>query len=582
MRMSELFGQTLREAPADVEVDSHKLLLRSGCIRQLGAGIFSYLPLGWRAVEKIEAIIREEMVRIGGQELLMPVVNTGDVWKASGRWDTIGPELTRFTDRNNRDMTLAMTHEEVVSDLVRQEVRSYRQLPRLVFHLQTKWRDDPRPRAGLIRVREFIMKDSYSLDRDEAGLDLQYDRHYIAYHRIFARCGLETLAVKSDTGMMGGKVAHEFMYLTPIGEDTIMLCSSCGFRANRQVSAFRRDEPETEALLPMEEVATPDTSTIEDLAALLDIPKRRTAKAVFMVGEVNDEESKLVFAVIRGDLEVNETKLANAAGVRSFRPAQDEEITATGAVPGYASPVGLSDVEVIADLSIAATPNLVAGANREGYHTRNVNHGRDFSAAKVTDIAAAEAGFPCPECGEPLEAHRGVEIGNIFKLGTRYSNTMECYFLDEDGKRKPVIMGSYGIGVGRLLASIVEECRDEAGIIWPASVSPYQVHLIALQGGEDEANAIYAELTKAGLEVLYDDRGERPGVMFNDADLMGFPIRLTVSARSLRAGGVEAKLRRHEEKETIPRAGITSWTRGQIEMLAAELEFRADQSSSRA
>jgi prolyl-tRNA synthetase len=582
MRMSELFGQTLREAPADVEVDSHKLLLRSGCIRQLGAGIFSYLPLGWRAVEKIEAIIREEMVRIGGQELLMPVVNTGDVWKASGRWDTIGPELTRFTDRNNRDMTLAMTHEEVVSDLVRQEVRSYRQLPRLVFHLQTKWRDDPRPRAGLIRVREFIMKDSYSLDRDEAGLDLQYDRHYIAYHRIFARCGLETLAVKSDTGMMGGKVAHEFMYLTPIGEDTIMLCSSCGFRANRQVSAFRRDEPETEALLPMEEVATPDTSTIEDLAAFLDIPKRRTAKAVFMVGEVNDEESKLVFAVIRGDLEVNETKLANAAGVRSFRPAQDEEITATGAVPGYASPVGLSDVEVIADLSIAATPNLVAGANREGYHTRNVNHGRDFSAAKVTDIAAAEAGFPCPECGEPLEAHRGVEIGNIFKLGTRYSNTMECYFLDEDGKRKPVIMGSYGIGVGRLLASIVEECRDEAGIIWPASVSPYQVHLIALQGGEDEANAIYAELTKAGLEVLYDDRGERPGVMFNDADLMGFPIRLTVSARSLRAGGVEAKLRRHEEKETIPRAGITSWTRGQIEMLAAELEFRADQSSSRA
>ncbi|MFW5685484.1 MAG: proline--tRNA ligase, partial [Spirochaetota bacterium] len=407
MRMSQLFGQTLREAPAVVEVTSHKLLLRAGCIRQLGTGIFSYLPLGWRVVEKINAIIREEMTRIGAQELLMPVVNTADIWKDSGRWDVIGPELTRFKDRQDRDMVLAMTHEEALSDLVRQEIRSYRQLPRLVYHLQTKWRDDPRPRAGLIRVREFIMKDSYSLDRDEAGLDRQYDRHYEAYHRIFSRCGLDVLAVKSDVGMMGGKVAHEFMYLTGIGEDTIMVCPACGFRANRQVAAFRREDAVAEEQVPTEEVATPGTSTIEGLARLLGVPAQKTAKAVFMVAEINDEESKLVFALIRGDLEVNETKLANAAGARALRPAREEEIRAVGAVPGYASPVGLPNVEIIADLSIESTPNLIAGANRDGYHLRNVNYGRDFTASVVTDIAAAEAGHPCPECGEPLEAHRG-------------------------------------------------------------------------------------------------------------------------------------------------------------------------------
>ena len=582
MRMSQMFGTTLREAPADVEVNSHKLLLRSGCIRQLGAGIFSYLPLGWRAVEKIQRIIREEIERIGGQELLMPVVNTADIWKDSGRWDTIGPELTRFLDRNDRDMVLAMTHEEAVSDLVRQEIRSYRQLPRLIYHLQTKWRDDPRPRAGLIRVREFTMKDSYSLDKDEAGLDLQYDRHFEAYHRIFARMGLETLAVKSDVGMMGGKVAHEFMYLTPIGEDTLMVCPSCGFRANRQVASFQREAAPTEELLPVEEVATPGTSTIDDLATYLKIPKSRTAKAVFMVGEINDEESKLIFAVIRGDLEVNETKLANAAGVRSLRPAQDDEIKAIGAVAGYASPVGLTGAQVIADVSIAESPNLVAGANKEGFHARNVNHGRDFTAEIVTDIAAAEAGFPCPECGKPLEAHRGVELGNIFKLGTRYSTAMDCYFLDENGKRKPVVMGSYGIGVGRLLASIAEEHNDENGLIWPASISPYSVHLVALKGGTEAADALYDELEAAGIDVLYDDRADSPGVMFNDADLLGFPIRLTVSKRSLEAGGVETKLRHESERGMMKRNEVVAWVQSTLEELTAPLEAAADKAPKQA
>ena len=582
MRMSQLFGQTLREAPADVEITSHKLLVRAGCIRQLGAGVFSYLPVGWRAVEKISAIIREEMNRIGGQELLMPVVNTADIWKESGRWDVIGPELTRFKDRQERDMVLAMTHEEAVSDLVRQEVRSYRQLPRLVYHLQTKWRDDPRPRAGLIRVREFTMKDSYSLDRDEAGLDLQYDRHYEAYHRVFARCGLDVLAVKSDVGMMGGKVAHEFMYLTPIGEDTLMVCPSCGFRANRQVAAFRRDVPEAEELLPAEEVATPGTSTIEALARLLDVPQSRTAKAVFMVAEINDEEQKLVFAVIRGDLEVNETKLANAIGARALRPARTEEIAAVGAVPGYASPAGLSGVEIIADLSIESSPNLVAGANREGFHMRNVNYGRDFTAHTVTDIAAAEAGHPCPECGNPLESHRGVELGNIFKLGTRYSQSMDCYFLDEDGKRKPVIMGSYGIGVGRLLASIAEAFNDEAGLRWPVSVSPYSVHLVALKGGIEEADALYAELEAAGIDVLYDDRGESPGVMFNDADLLGFPVRLTVSKRSLEAQSVETKLRHESERGLVPRGETVEWVADQLRSLQAPLDAAASRAPAKA
>ena len=564
MRMSQHFGKTLREAPSDVEVDSHKFLLRSGCIRQLGTGVFSYLPLGWRVVEKVSEILREEMRRIGGQELRMPVVNTADIWKASGRWDVIGPELTRFKDRQDRDLVLAMTHEEAVSDLVRQDIRSYRQLPRLVFHLQTKWRDDPRPRAGLIRVREFTMKDSYSLDRDDAGLDLQYDRHFEAYHRIFARCGLNVLAVKSDVGMMGGKVAHEFMYMTPVGEDTIITCPACGFRANRQVAAFKREEPEAETLLEIEEVATPGASTIAELEAFLEIPTSKTAKAVFMVAEISDEESKLVFAVIRGDLEVNETKLANATGARSMRPAHAEEISAVGAVAGYASPVGLAGVLIVADHSIVASPNLVAGANREGYHLKNVNYGRDFSADLVTDIAAAEEGFPCPECGGELVASRGVEVGNIFKLGTRYSESMNCSFLDEDGKSRPVVMGSYGIGVGRLIACIAEQYNDESGLVWPMSVAPYQVHLVALKGGVYEADRLYESLLSEGIEVLYDDREERPGVMFNDADLMGIPIRLTVSKRSLEEDSVETKLRNEADRGLVSRGDIIAWVKEQI------------------
>ena len=556
MRMSKLFVQTLREPPSDAEIVSHKLLVRAGFIRQLGAGVYSLLHLGVRSIARIEDIMREEINAIGGQELSMPVVNPADVWKETARFHEIGDEMARFHDRNGRDMVLAMTHEEVVGDLARKIIHSYRQLPLLVYHIQTKWRDDPRPRAGLIRVREFTMKDSYSLDADEEGLDRQYRAHYQAYFNIFNRCGLSTVSVQSDVGMMGGSMAHEFMYLTPIGEDTLIICESCGYMANRQIAAFRKPKPEKEKPAELEKVATPNVSTIEDLAAFLESPKSRTAKAVFMVAKLageheGEEEERFVFAVVRGDMELNEAKLANAIKAIELRPAHDEEIRAVGAVPGYASPMGLEDVLVVVDDLILDSPNLVAGANEEGYHTRNVNYGRDFEAELVADIVAAEAGHACVECGAELTASRGVEVGNIFKLGTRYSAALGATFLDEEGVEKPIIMGSYGIGSGRLLACIAEEYNDDNGLIWPISVAPYHVHLVALSGGEEVAEKLYADLAAAGLQVLYDERDESAGVKFNDADLIGIPIRVTASKRSLDQGGVEVKPRREDERQQV-------------------------------
>jgi prolyl-tRNA synthetase len=575
MRMSRLFSQTLREAPADAEVESHRLLLRAGFIRQLASGIFSYLPLARRALDKIERIIREEMDAIGGQELTMPVVHPADLWKETGRWYQIGAEMGRFKDKNERDMVLAMTHEEVVADLVRREIKSYRQLPQLIYHLQTKWRDDPRPRSGLIRVREFTMKDSYSLDADWEGLEAQYRAHYQAYFNIFNRCGLSTIAVKSDTGMMGGKVAHEYMYLNPIGEDTLILCGACGYAANRQVARFAKPAAPAEAPLPVEKVATPDTRTIEDLARFLNIDKSRTAKAVFLMAR-QEEDERLVMAVVRGDMEVNETKLGNAVKARALRPARDEEIRPSGAVPGFASPIGVKGALVIVDEAVAASPNLVAGANEEGYHLRNVNCGRDYQAELVADLAAAQEGDACAECGAPLRTSRGVEVGNIFQLGTRYTDAMNGTFLDAEGKARPVIMGSYGIGVGRLLACVAEEHRDEQGLIWPVSVAPYQVHLVSLARGEGSgaADELYAELQQAGLEVLLDDRPENPGVKFNDADLIGLPLRLTLGDRSLKKGVVEMKVRGQQESREVPLGEVVNAVRAEVAALRAALQQR--------
>ena len=587
MKMSRMFGATLREKPAEAEIASHELLVRAGFIRQLAAGIFSYLPLAKRSLTKIDSILRQEMNAIGGQELEMPVVNPADVWKETGRWYSVGAELARFHDRGGRDMVLAMTHEEVVTDLLRREVKSYRQLPQLVYHLQTKWRDDPRPRAGLIRVREFIMKDSYSLDRDEAGLDLQYRAHYQAYFNIFRRCGLPVIAVGADVGMMGGSLAHEYMYLTPVGEDTLMLCAACGYAANRQIATFQKPEPESETPLARELVETPGAKTIEALAAMLEIPTGRTAKAVFLMATQtmdDEDQDRLVMAIVRGDMELNETKLANAIQAKALRPAREEEIEAAGAVPGFASPIGLDGILVAVDDLIPASPNLVAGANKVGYHERNVNFGRDFAAEIVADLAAAQEGDPCPRCGEPLQASRGVEVGNIFKLGTRYSANMGATYLDEQGQERPVVMGSYGIGTGRLLACVAEEHHDDDGLIWPVTVAPFDVHLLALLGGEQTAESLMATLEADGIEVLYDDRDETPGVKFADADLIGLPLRLTVSQRSLEAGGVELKRRDRDEKlivavEAVPGAVAELLAEMQAEILANVVEEPFDESS---
>jgi prolyl-tRNA synthetase len=568
--MSMLFGRTLREAPSGVEVVSHGLLLRAGFIRQQAAGIFSYLPLAKRSIGKIEDILREEMDAAGGQELSMPVVQPADVWERSGRYHTTGQELVRLRDRRSREMVLAMTHEEIVASLAASEVESYQRLPRLVYQIQTKFRDDPRPRAGLIRAREFTMKDAYSLDRDKAGLDQQYRALYEAYFRIFDRCGLPTIAVGADVGIMGGSMAHEFMYLAPVGEDTILICDRCGYTANRQVARFRKPMPEAEEQRPIEKVATPGTDTIESLARSLEIPESRTAKAIFVVATVEGSE-RFVFAVVRGDMELNETKLANAVGASELRPAFPEEIRAVGAEPGYGSPLGVEGAIVVVDDMIPASPNLVAGANEEGFHFLNVNYGRDFEAYVVADIASAGDGSLCPECGNALRAERGVEVGNIFKLGTRYSEALGASFLDRDGERKPVVMGSYGIGVGRLLACIAEEHHDEDGLAWPISVAPYHVHIVAT--GE-VADGLYERLGSASVEVLYDDRRESLGAKFKDADLIGIPIRLTLTSRSLEKGGVEIKARRDTESYIVPVEEAVATVRRRIADLEDEISER--------
>ena len=582
MRMTRLFGNTLREAPSEAQVLSHQLLLRAGLIRQHAAGIFSALPLGLRALTKIEQIVREEMDAIGGQEIKMPVVNPAEIWQETGRWYTIGAEMGRFKDRTDRDMVLAMTHEEVVTDLVRQEVQSYRDLPMLVYHIQTKWRDDPRPRAGLIRVREFTMKDSYSLDADEAGLDRQYRAHYQAYFNIFRRCGLQPIAVGSDTGMMGGSMAHEFMVLTPIGEDTLLLCGECGYAANRQVARFRKPPVPAVPLRPVEKVATPGITTIQDLTAFLSLTPAQTAKAVFMVATLSQDDhdfERFVFAVVRGDMTLNETKLTNAVKAKELRTATEAEIRAIGAEPGYGSPIGVQGCLVVIDDAVAGSPNLVAGANEVGYHLLNVNAFRDFEPDIVCDVAAAEGGDGCPQCGAPMRAERGVEAGNIFKLGTRYSAAMGATFADEDGVPRPVVMGSYGIGIGRALACIAETHNDEQGLIWPISVAPYHVHLINLGpvGSEAEsvADQLYADLVVAGVEVLYDDRDRSPGIKFNDADLIGLPLRITIARRGLAENAAEFKLRADSAREFIPLPDAVSTAKTRLSALLAEIEATA-------
>jgi len=552
MRLSELFFATLRDVPGEAEMPSHQLLLRAGYLRQLGSGIYSLLPLGFRVSKRLEQVIREEIDAIGGQEMEMPVVHPAEVWKESGRYFKIGPELVRFKDRGERDMVLAMTHEEVVALLLRDIVQSYRQLPMIVYHFQTKFRDEPRSRGGLIRVREFVMKDSYSCDRDDAGLDESYRKHFTAYERIFKRLGLDAIAVGADVGIMGGTGAHEFMVLNEFGEDTLVLCDNGDFADNQQIAVVGKPAPEPEALRPMEDVETPGATTIEALAAFMGIPRSKTAKAAFfMTGD-----GRFVVAIVRGDYDVNETKLVNTVKARGgLRPATVEEITARGMEAGYGSPIGARDAVVVVDELVVRSPNLVAGANRIGWHVKNVNVPRDYTPDHVAEITNAREGDPCPTCGNPVKLRKGIEVGNIFKLGTDFTNAFGSMYLGEDGERHPIVMGSYGIGLGRNVACIVEAHHDDKGIAWPDEVAPYPAHLVSIGAGRDEkvrdtAERLHALAAEAGRDILYDDRDESPGVKLTDAELLGMPWILTVSPRSLAAGGIEVTRRDTGERRT--------------------------------
>lgn len=555
MRISKLFGKTLREVPAEAETASHQLLLKAGMIQQVTAGVYSYLPLGWRALRKMEQVIREEMDAAGGQELHMPVLQPYEIWQESGRDVAFGKSLFTLIDRRERKLVLGPTHEEMVTDLARRNVKSYRDLPLTLYQIQTKFRDEPRSRGGLVRVREFTMKDAYSFDTDAEALDVSYKKMIQAYRNIYARCGLNAMLIEADSGAIGGKDSHEFMVATEVGEDEVVYCKSCGYVANVERASFVKAKLAEEPLLPLEEVATPGAKTIDEVANFLGVPKSRTLKAVFY-----STDGGLVFVTIRGDLEVNEVKLKNALKGSELRLANDEEVKAAGLVAGSASARGLKGIKVIADDSITTGHNFVVGANKDGYHLKNANYPRDFKADLVTDIALARAGYQCPKCGAELMSVRGIEIGHVFKLGTVFSQRQQASFIDRDGVQKPLVMGCYGIGVGRLLAAVIEENHDEKGVVWPLEIAPYQVYLCAL--GMDEAavaeaaEKLYAELCQERFEVLFDDRIESPGVKFNDADLLGMPVRLTVSRRTLKSSSAEVKLRREKETELVPLTGV--------------------------
>lgn len=563
MRVSALFGRTLRDIPGEAEHPAHQLVLRAGLVRPLPAGGYALLPLGMQVLRRIEAIMHAEMAGIAAQEFRTPVVQSSAAWEQTGRYADYGPLMLRFQDRSERALLFAPTHEEAVAELSRREITSYRQMPALIYQIHTKYRDELRTKGGLMRMREFTMLDAYSLDADQAGLDRAYELIGAAFERIFARCGVQFVAVSAATGEMGGREAREYVALSPAGEDTLVICPAGDYAANLEIATSAAPPPaDTTNLPPVEEVATPHCATIAELARLLNIPEAATAKAVFF----NTPERGLLFVVIRGDLEVSETKLRAMAGVSALTPATGAQIAATGAVPGYASPVGLSGVTVIADRSVAAAGSLVAGANRAGYHLRNVVYGRDWQAGSVADIATVRAGEPCPHCGTALRLERGIEIGHIFKLGTRYTEALGATYLDPKGVAQPVVMGSYGIGVERLLQVIVEQHHTEAGILWPVTIAPADVYLVSLGKKEavrTAADELYAELQVAGLRVLYDDRTESAGVKFNDADLIGLPVRLVIGDRLLAAQAVEVRPRLGEAV-TVERAQAVAAVRNSL------------------
>ena len=560
MRLSKMYVRTLRELPAEAEIPSHILLLRTGMIRKLASGIYGFMPLGWRSLHKIENIIREEMDKSGAQEILMSAIQPAELWEESGRWSAYGPELWRIKDRNGRDFCLGPTHEEIFTDIVRDGVSSYRQLPLNLYQIQHKYRDEARPRFGLMRSREFIMKDAYSFDKDQEGLDKSYDDMYDAYTRIFTRCGLTFRPVEADSGAIGGNASHEFTALSEVGESDIAYCENCSMAANVEKAACRDAEPsaESEAMLELQEVHTPGTKTIEEVAGFLNIDKTKTIKALLF--EKYDEDGKAdgyVAAFVRGDRDLNMIKLVNALNIPEHAIAFADESkleAAIGAVGGFTGPIGLHDCTVVVDSELVGLKNLCAGACKLDHHILNVNYGRDYEGDIVTDLKVLKEGAPCPVCGAPIKHTRGIEVGQVFKLGTKYSKAMNATYKDENQQDHPLVMGCYGIGVSRTLAAVIEQHHDEDGIIWPVSVAPYHAIVTLVKPKDEEqakvAEEIYQSLLTAGVEAVIDDRDERPGVKFKDADLLGFPIRITVGKRA-GEGIVEYKLRRDSEKIEI-------------------------------
>jgi len=552
MRFTQLVSKTLREDPPEAETASHRLMLKAGMIQQLASGIYSYLPLAWRAIRKIEAVIREGMDAAGGQEIMMPTLQPMEIWEHTGRRSAFGDNLFSLEDRRGRPMVLAPTHEEVVTSIVRSNVQSYRDLPVILYQIQTKFRDEPRPRAGLIRVREFDMKDAYSFNADEDSLDRSYQAMAQAYRNIYRRCDLPVLMAEADSGAIGGKDSHEFILATPTGEDTVITCPSCSYTANTEKAVAGLAEAPAESAQAMEEVSTPGIKTIAGLAEFLNITEAKTIKAVFY-----SADGEVVLVSVRGDLEVNEVKLKNALRATELRLATDEEVKGVGLVAGSASAVGLNGIKRIADTSITKGANFVVGANKPDIHLTGANYPRDFEVDVLTDIALAQLGQLCPHCSHALEATRGVEVGHIFKLGTFFSESMGALFLDDEGEQQPIIMGCYGIGVGRLLAAAIEQNHDDKGLVFPIPIAPYQVHLVGLNLSDEEvvaaADKLYSDLWEQGFEILYDDRTDQAaGVKFNDADLIGLPVRLVISPRNLKNGVVEVKGRKDAEAETIP------------------------------
>ncbi|MFW6238167.1 MAG: proline--tRNA ligase [Halanaerobiales bacterium] len=545
MRMSRYYLPTLKETPAEAEIVSHRLMLRAGMIRKLSAGIYSLLPLGFRVVHKIEKIIRKEMNKSEAQEVSLPVMQTAEIWKESGRWDRFGPLMIRFEDRKEREYCLGPTHEEVVTELIRNEIRSYKDLPLNLYQIQTKVRDEIRPRFGVMRGREFIMKDAYSMDRNYEGLDESYQIMYKTYSRIFTRCGLETRAVEADTGAMGGTDSHEFMVLAGSGEDDIAFCAECDYAANvERATAGKIDSGNNNyEVKEIEEKHTPGKKTIEELVDFLNVPAQSMIKSLAYFAD-----EKPVLALVRGDDELNEVKLKNVLAAGQLVAAREDEFESYfDSTQGFIGPVNMQDVKIIADHRIKDIVNGITGANRIDYHLVNVNPGRDFTPDIYTDIRTVKEGDPCPRCQSTLTLKSGIEVGHIFKLGTKYSESMDATYLDEEGKEQPIIMGSYGIGVTRLVAAAIEQHHDEQGIIWPKSIAPYSVIIIQLGSSEkisETADNLYRELKEENIDVLLDDRSERAGVKFNDADLIGIPVKIIIGSRSLEKGVVEAEVRR--------------------------------------